>query len=253
MPSSNRIIRGLDAAQLPSWSVDLIGSPHLNRVDRILSEINHEKASTPARPVALSEQELRLHEWEEALRRREAQLELLERDTLKAAEEQGQQRGYEAGWNAAHNERVALVQATKTLEDEFESFKSQLSDKLLDLAVMVSQKVIADTLAVQTGHASELLNQVLESMQLHSKAITLRAHPATIRMLESQFGDQQMLGNLRMIEDPQQLQGGFVLQHPEGEVDASIQTRWLRAIEALGRHHPIKPDDLEPGPTEEHD
>ena len=131
------------------------------------------------------------------------------------------------------------------MEAEFERFKSELSEKLLDLAVLVSKKVIGDTLALHPEQAAELLNQVLESMQLHSKAVTLRAHPNTIRVLEAQFGDQQMLGNLRMIEDPKQLQGGFLLQHPEGEVDATLQTRWLRAIEALGRNNPLSPEDTE--------
>jgi flagellar assembly protein FliH len=245
MRSSSRIIRGLDAADLPSWSVDLIGSNHVSRVDRLLSELGHQQSAAPAQPVKLSEEELRLKEWQEALQRREAQLVLLERDTLKQAEEQGQQNGYEAGWNAAHNERVLLVQAAKTIEDEFERFKGELSQKLLDLAVMVSKKVIADTIALQPEQAAALLDQVLETMQLHGKAVSLRAHPATIRVLEAQFGDQQMLGNLRMIEDPAQLQGGFILQHPEGEVDVSLQTRWLRAVEALGRNNPFTPGDLD--------
>lgn len=244
MRSSNRIIRGLDAADLPSWSVDLIGSHYQNPVDRVMSELGHQRQERVAPAVPLTDEELRLKEWEESLVRRQAQLELLERDTLKLAEERGQQSGYEAGWNAAHNERVALVQAAKSMEEEFDRFKGGLSEKLLDLAVMVSKKVIADTISLHPEQAGELLNQVLETMQLHSKAVTLRAHPNTIRVLESQFGDQQMLGNLRMIEDANQLQGGFLLQHPEGEVDMTLQTRWLRAIEALGRNNPITPDDL---------
>jgi len=235
MRSSNRIIRGLDAAELPNWSVELIGSRYENPVDRMMAEINRHQAESSTPPPAPTAEELRLKEWEQALARREKQLEELEKDTLKQAEERGQQLGYEAGWNAAHNERVVLVQAASTMEAEFERFKSELSEKLLDLAVLVSKKVIGDTLALHPEQAAELLNQVLESMQLHSKAVTLRAHPNTIRVLEAQFGDQQMLGNLRMIEDPKQLQGGFLLQHPEGEVDATLQTRWLRAIEALGR------------------
>lgn len=245
MRSSNRIIRGLDAAELPNWSVELIGSRYENPVDRIMAEIDrhHKEASAP--PPVLTEEELRLKEWEAALVRREKQLEELEKDTLKQAEERSQQLGYEAGWNAAHNERVLLVQAATTLEEEFGRFKSELSEKLLDLSVLVSKKVIGDTLALHPEHAAELLNHVLESMQLHSKAITLRAHPNTIRVLEAHFGDQQMLGNLRMIEDPKQLQGGFLLQHPEGEVDATLQTRWLRAIEALGRNSPLNPEDTE--------
>lgn len=244
MRSSSRIIRGLDAAELPNWSVELIGSRYQTPVDRMMSEINRQHSEPLAPPPPPTTEELRLKEWEEALARREKQLDELERDTLKQAEERGQQTGYEAGWNAAHNERVVLVQAAKTMEDEFERFKGELSEKLLDLAVLVSKKVISDTLAMHPEQAAELLNQVLETMQLHGKAVALRAHPNTIRVLEAQFGDQQMLGNLRMIEDPKQLQGGFLLQHPEGEVDATLQTRWLRAIEALGRDTPITPDDL---------
>ncbi|HAV74275.1 MAG: hypothetical protein EVA59_13625 [Limnobacter sp.] len=245
MRSSNRIIRGLDAAELPNWSVELIGSRYENPVDRMMAEINRHQTESSAPPPAPTAEELRLKEWEQALARREKQLEELEKDTLKQAEERGQQLGYEAGWNAAHNERVVLVQAASTMEAEFERFKSELSERLLDLAVLVSKKVIGDTLALHPEQAAELLNQVLESMQLHSKAVTLRAHPNTIRVLEAQFGDQQMLGNLRMIEDPKQLQGGFLLQHPEGEVDATLQTRWLRAIEALGRNNPLSPEDTE--------
>lgn len=245
MRSSNRIIRGLDAAELPNWSVELIGSRYENQVDRLLSEIGQHQVQHTASAEPPTEEELRLKEWEEALVRREKQIDELERDTLKLAEERGQQTGYEAGWNAAHNERVALVNAAQTIEDEFESFKSVLSEKLLDLAVLVSKKVIVDTLSAKPEQTAELLNQILESMQLHSKAVTLRAHPHTIAVLAAQFGDQQMLGNLRMIEDPKQLQGGFLLQHPEGEVDATLQTRWLRAIESLGRDTPITPDDLD--------
>ena len=243
MPSSNRIIRGQDAAELQGWSVKQLGPNYNTPVERLFGEIfgNPPKEQLPE----LTDHEIKLREREEALQRREQEIAELERETLKQAEERGRQSGYEAGWNAAHNERVALLNATKTIEDEFERFKSVLSEKLLDLVVLVSKKVLANTLTVQTEQAAELLNQILESMQLHGKAITLRAHPHTIAVLEAQFGDQQMLGNLRMISDPKQLQGGFVLQHPEGEVDASLQSRWLHAIESLGRDTPLKPDDLD--------
>ncbi|HEX4842771.1 MAG TPA: FliH/SctL family protein [Limnobacter sp.] len=246
MPSSNRIIRGLEAAELPNWSVDLIGARYSNPVERVFSELGHALAKSPAVQAPLTEEEQRLRAWEQALRQREAHIEHLEREALTRAQEQGQQSGYEAGWNAAHNERVVLVQAAQTMEAEFERFKSELSEKLLDLAVLVSKKIVADTVEVQSQQAGLILQNLIESMQLNAKALTLRAHPNTIRVLEQQFGDQQMLGNLRLLEDSKQLQGGFVLQHPEGEVDATLQTRWLRAIEALGKNDPLLPDDMTP-------
>ena len=54
MRSSNRIIRGLDAAELPNWSVELIGSRYENPVDRMMAEIDrHQKESSvpPAAPT----------------------------------------------------------------------------------------------------------------------------------------------------------------------------------------------------------
>jgi flagellar assembly protein FliH len=244
MRSSKRIIRGIDAAELPIWSIDLIGSFYENKVDRLMSEMNQKRVKEVV-IKELSPEEQRLKEWEDALIRREAQLKLLERDTLKLSEEQGHQTGYEAGWKTAHQERLNLIQASKTIEDEFERFKSELSEKLLDLSILVSKKIVADTISLHPEHAALLLNSVLESMQLHSKLITLHAHPETIRTIEAHFGDQSMLGNIRMITDKNQLQGGFLLQHPEGEIDMSLQTRWLKAIEVLGRNTPISPEDLD--------
>ncbi|HEX4880524.1 MAG TPA: FliH/SctL family protein, partial [Limnobacter sp.] len=207
MPSSNRIIRGAEAAELPSWSVDLIGARYSTPVERIFSELAqaHGTATAPA-AKPLTEEEARLRAWERALQKREMQISQLEREALARDQEQGQQNGYEAGWNAAHNERVVLVQAAQTMEAEFEKFKSQLAEKLLELAVLVSKKIVADTVEVQSQQAGLILQSLMESMQLNAKAVTLRAHPNTIRVLEQQFGDQQMLGNLRLVEDPKQLQ-----------------------------------------------
>ncbi|WP_370263510.1 FliH/SctL family protein [Limnobacter sp.] len=244
MPSSNRIIRGPQAAELPSWSVDLIGARYNTPVERTFAEVGHVPGQIKHTPPPMSEAEKRLWDWEQSLKQREAHIEQLEREALQRGHEQGQQSGYEAGWDAAHQERALLVQAAQTLETEFEAFKESLSEKLLELAVLVSKKIVADTVEVQSQQAGLILLQLMDSMQLDSKAITLKANAATIAVLEQQFGDHQMLGNLRMVEDPKQLQGGFVLHHPEGEVDATLQTRWLRAIEALGKNTPLQPGDL---------
>jgi hypothetical protein len=52
MRSSNRIIRGLDAAELPNWSVELIGSRYENPVDRMMAEINRHQTEISAPPPA---------------------------------------------------------------------------------------------------------------------------------------------------------------------------------------------------------
>jgi len=246
MPLSDRIIRGHAAQNLQAWKIDTVGSHHANRVEQLFSTVGaqpHQQAQ--AQPEPLSERELALQAWEAQLAEREAQLSALEHQTRQQAEQEGKQRGYEAGWDAAHHERVALIQAANTLETEFEAFKVQLADKVLDLAVLVAKKVVGDTVTLHTEQATELLRDVLGSMNLDPRQVTLVAHPTTLQVLEAQFGDQQELGGLKLQADPKQLAGGFVLRHPEGEVDATLQSRWLRATEALNRRIEIEPSDLQ--------
>ena len=244
MRSSNRIIRGDEAASLPNWSVDLIGSHYDTPAERLLSELSGCKESLPKAQHIQGAQETRLHTWEQNLKQREAEFAQLQQETLKQARETGQQRGYEAGWNAAHQERVQLIHATQSLHDQFESFKKDLSRKILELALLTSKKVIGDTIALHPEQVCAVLEEIVQSMQLESKSVTLRAHPDTAKVLEAQFGDKQMLSNLKIYEDKNQLPGGFILQHPEGEVDATIQTRWLRTIETFGHKDPLAPGDL---------
>jgi len=245
--SSKRIIRGEQAQGFRSWDIDLLGGDYAGPVERLMGHLNGTRSKLQETPP--SEQEMRLRQWEAQLAQREAQIEALERETMQKAEEIGQQRGYEAGWDAAHHERVALIQATNSMTEEFERFKTDLGEKILDLAVLVAKKVVGDTVQLHPEQAFAALQDILNSMNLDEKSITLVAHPHTLEVLSAQFGDQRELAGVKLLSDPKQINGGFVLRHPEGEVDATLQSRWLRAIEALDRHIELSEDDLKSDPS----
>lgn len=246
MPSSNsKIIRGMAAADLPSWSINPVGSEFNNKVDRLLQELSGHFGDHPNRkPVVLTPEQQVLLDRKRELDEREAHIEALEQKTLREAEEKGLQRGYEAGWDAAHQERQALVAMAESLKQQFDAFKTSLADKVLDLAIEVSKKVVGDTVALQPDYAARLLEDMIHSMRLNAEEVSLSAHPETLKVLEAQIGDTRELGKIKLMEDPRQLNGGFILHHPEGEIDASMQTRWLRVIEQLGKHEPLSPDEV---------
>lgn len=246
MPSSNpKIIRGMAAADLPSWSIDPVGSQFNNKVDRLLQELSGHFGDHPTRkPVVLTPEQQALMERKRELDEREARIAALEQQTLREAEEKGTQRGYEAGWDAAHQERHALVGMAESLNQQFEAFKTSLADKVLDLAIEVSKKVIGDTVELQTEYATRLLEDMVHSMRLNADEVSLSAHPETLKVLEAQIGDTRELAKIKLVSDPRQLNGGFILHHPEGEIDASMQTRWLRVVEQLGKNEPLTPDEV---------
>ncbi|MDH4394276.1 MAG: FliH/SctL family protein [Limnobacter sp.] len=244
--SSKRIIRGEAAQSFRSWDIDMLGGDYAGPVERLMGQLNGTR--NRAEDIPPTEQEIFMRQWEAQLTQREAQIDALERDTMQKAEEIGQQRGYEAGWDAAHHERVALIQAANSMTAEFERFKTELGEKILDLAVLVAKKVVGDTVQLHPEQAYAALQDILNSMSLDEKSITLVAHPHTLDVLAAQFGDQRELAGVKLLSDPKQLNGGFVLRHPEGEVDATLQNRWLRAIEALDRHIELTDDDLKSNP-----
>lgn len=239
MPLSDRIIRGEQAKKLTNLEFGSVGHKANNPVERLYSDIGTLFPTEP-KQVPLSEEEQRLRDWEDRLKAREQALDELERKTLEEATETGQQRGYEAGWDAAHHERTVLIQAANSLNEEFKNFQTELGDKVLDLACLVAGKILGDSVEQNLTQAAAALQEIMHTMNLRAENLTLLAHPQTLEALKAQFGDQSEMSGIKLRADTNLMSGGFVLQHPEGEIDASMETRWARTIEALGRKIPLK-------------
>lgn len=247
MPLSNRIIRNHNNANLPSWQVGSLGqATAADPIDKILSKAHGTTQGSPAPKKPLTEQEQALHDWEQRLLAREQAIAELERQTVAQAEQTGQQRGYEAGWDAAHHERVALIQAAESVKNEFAAFKRDLADKVLNLGVSVAKRVLGDTVQMQPQQAGLILRQLVQDMRFEPSQLRLKAHPNTLEVLRAQFGDGAELAGITLIETPEVLTGGFVLQHPEGEIDASMETRWARAMDSLSMQAELTEADLHP-------
>lgn len=238
MPLSDRIIRGEAAKKLSNVEFTTVGHRANNPVERLYSDLGT-LFPAESKPVELSETEKRLRDWEMHLKQREQAIAELERKTLEQATETGHQRGYEAGWDAAHYERTVLIQVASSLQEQFQKFQTELGDKVLDLACLVAGKILGDSVEQNLSQASAALHEIIHSMALKPDNLTLLAHPQTLEALKAQFGDESELSNIKLRADSNLMTGGFVLQHPEGQVDASMETRWKRTIESLGRKIPL--------------
>lgn len=251
MRLSNKIIRRDDNQDLPSWNVNSLSKVQItDPIEKILAKAHGSAPrQAPARPLTEAEQELK--DWEDRLAAREQAITALEKQTLAQAEQTGQQRGYEAGWDAAHHERVALIQAAESMKNEFTQFKNQLADKVLALGVQVAKRVLGDTVQTQPQQAGLILRQLVQDMRFDPSELRLKAHPSTLEALRAQYGDGGELAGIKLLETPDMLTGGFVLMHPEGQIDATMETRWARAIEALSIQADLTEEDLHPQGQEE--
>ncbi len=237
MPLSKKILRGNSNNDLEKANLSHIGPVVKNPVEKLYKSLPHH-VPKPAK-VELTDEQKALLAWEKKLKHRETQITALEQHTIEQATQIGQQRGYEAGWEKAEHERITLKQAAETLHEEFEAFKTQLAEKILDLACLIARQTLNEMIESNSELAILTFRKLFDSMELTPEKITLLAHPHTLEILKNQFGQDTELQSIRLRPDPNQMKGGFILKHPEGEIDANMQTRWQKVIQQLDRKLPL--------------
>jgi len=233
MHSSDKIIRGDQAASLKKWNVDshayreMRGGP---------TTINGDPIDYDAIQRTIDLQKLQLEQ-------RASEIELLKQMALKEASEHGYQTGYEEGKKQAHQERQTLVRLSASLSEEIEQLRDHLSEKIMTLAMNTARRVLINSIEAQPECVVHLLNEAVEALNQKIANFVIHAHASSIATLQAQFGNSAELSGIRLVEDRNLAAGGFRLVHPEGEVDLTLETRWKRVVGSLGRQDELTPPD----------
>ncbi len=166
-----------------------------------------------------------------------------------------EQSGYEAGHAQGYADAVreatrAATEARRAdlqrlegvlvdLRGRFDDLSSHTADALLDLALDIAAQVLRRE--VQTRRDA-VLPVVREALHL---VIDANAHP-TVRLAPQDFtlvreslqGDGRFHG-CRFVEDATIAAGGCRIESPQGDIDATLPTRWRRVVQALGAATPL--------------
>jgi flagellar assembly protein FliH len=240
MPSSNKIIRGNQAAELKKWNVD----SHVYREMRSAPiNINGDPIDYEAMQNAIDLQTLKLEY-------RANEIETLKQEALKEAYQQGHQAGYDEGFKEAQQERQILIRLATSLKEEIEQLRDQLSERIMTLSTNVARRILFDSIEVHPESVVHIFNKTVETLNKNMASLVIHANASSIAILQAQFGQNTELSGIRLVEDKCLAPGGFRLVHSEGEIDLTLETRWQRIIESVGRKDdldsPDKPDNAKP-------
>ncbi|WP_304165898.1 flagellar assembly protein FliH [Lonsdalea britannica] len=173
-------------------------------------------------------------------------LELLREEVqLKAKDagyKDGQQRGYDEGYQiglaegrqqGAQEEKQQQEKLTEQMQQmvtEFQqtldSLDSVITARLMQMALTAAKQVLGQA-PVCDGTA--LLNQIQQMIQqepLFSGKPNLRVHPSDMERVEKQLGPTLAQHGWRLLADNQLHPGGCKVSAEDGDLDASIATRW---------------------------
>ena len=161
-----------------------------------------------------------------------------------AIAQEAQRAGYDAGYATGRTEALQQLQpAASALAEAVEAHRklaAEMADRIevtaCDFALRVAERVIAGTIEVEPERVVEVIRGALRTM-VERERIVIQVNPADLEIVRDALGD--LLGSLGGIgqvevqEERRVLRGGAILRTPEGEIDASIETKLERLAAAV--------------------
>lgn len=191
----------------------------------------------PARPApspaeAQAEQSPPIPEFE-----REHKIKLPTAEEIEAmfeqAREEGQAVGYEAGKAEARAEAERMAELVRNMDQALDRLGGEVAEEIVALAIAIAKQMVKHTLADHPATIAETVREALQ--QLPQSKVRIHVHPDDATLLREYQADQLEHGHHQLIEDDTITRGGCRLQAAGCEIDATLETRWRRILEGMGR------------------
>lgn len=133
---------------------------------------------------------------------------------------------------ALHSGRVnGLINNLQTALNEFDQ---TVAEQLLALSIEIAAQLTRGVIAAKSDALLPIIREALTTLPLHHAHIILRMNPADAETVRSLLGEEFSQTGTQILEDGEISQGGCLVQAGASEVDATIETRWKRVLEAIG-------------------
>ncbi|CAI1592938.1 flagellar assembly protein FliH [Serratia fonticola] len=155
---------------------------------------------------------------------------------------EGQQKGYDVGFQAGLEEgrqqgilagqqqQQPITEHWQQLVTEFQhtldALDSVIASRLMQLALTAAKQVIGQAPVCDGTALLGQIQQLIQQEPMFSGKPQLRVHPDDYERVEQQLGVTLSLHGWRLLADGQLHPGGCKVSAEEGDLDASLATRW---------------------------
>jgi len=149
---------------------------------------------------------------------------------LEEGRKTGFQQGLEQGIAEAKQQQAPIHARMQQLVSEFQytldALDSVIASRLMQMALEAARQVIGQAPAVDSTALIKQIQGLLAQEPLFSGKPQLRVHPDDLQRVEDVLGATLSLHGWRLRGDPSLHQGGCKVSADEGDLDASVATRW---------------------------
>jgi flagellar assembly protein FliH len=119
------------------------------------------------------------------------------------------------------------------------------ADALLDLSLEVARQVLRRELSLQRDAALPAVREAIALIVDHASHPRVHLSPEDYELVRAELEVEASHRGCRFVADPSVSPGGCRIETPQGEIDATLATRWRRVVAMLGSDHP-GPSDADP-------
>jgi len=150
------------------------------------------------------------------------------------ARAEGYAEGLAAGQAKTEQACGQIKQLAESFDNTLDNLDFHLADMVLDLALDVARQVIAGELAVRPQHILDVVNQALKLMAESSRGARLLLNPDDAALVRPYLDQVLDKNRLRIVEDVRIVRGGCLIETPQGDLDATLASRWRQVVQVLG-------------------
>lgn len=148
--------------------------------------------------------------------------------------QEGLAAGQQALAEATAEAATRFAELLANLQSSLANIDQHVADQILDLSLEVATQVLRGTISMRPEFLLPVIREALAALPLHHAHVTIHMNAADSAVIREQIGEQLSQTGAQIIDDPDVSPGGCRLKAGASEVDATLETRWRRVLEAIG-------------------
>lgn len=149
------------------------------------------------------------------------------------ARHEGFDAGFTEGTELARQQAARLADLAHCFEEALTRLDQDIAEEVVALAVEIARKMVGQSLVSHPEAINETVRSAL--LQLPQVQLRIYLHPEDAALVREHLAEQSSQFRHQLIEDNTMSRGGCRVSTPGGEIDATLETRWRRILEGLGR------------------
>ncbi len=151
-----------------------------------------------------------------------------------AGYDEGRTAGQQDGLQAAQQEVARMAGLLTNFETALAGLDQSVADQILELALEVARQLVQSTIQARPETLLPIISEALAALPIHHGHVSVHLNPSDAPLVRDHLGEQFSQTGSRIIEDKTVQAGGCILHAGSSEVDASLDVRWKRILEAIG-------------------